>query len=213
MPKPDKVLRARPISEAQVAVSKLKRVLLFHPKPICEELDPQMCVCRKGERKGGKKTKVMTQCDGCLEWYHNDCAKIPDEFDAKNNDWMCEYCLDTPDREGYQRWKAGRKKPKKRHYKDTPKAQGAKLGGPELVQFSAPRAWDEKVQEIKERSRRNSIKKRKLQEAVEVMIDTGGHHLVDAEGMAGLEARPVDDALIDEMVVSGRVAIESSEDD
>lgn len=195
MPKPDKVLRARPISEAQAAVSKLKRVLLFHPRPICEQLEAQMCVYRKGERKGGKKTKVMTQCDCCYEWYHNDCANIPDDFDAENNEWKCEYCLESPDREGYQ-MEVGQKKPKKRHFKDVPK-QGATLGGPALAQFSAPHVWDGKVEEIKERSRRNSIKKRKLQEAVEVMIDTGGHHLVDAEGMAGLEARPVDDALID----------------
>lgn len=33
----------------------------------------------------------------------------------------------------------------------------------------------------------------------------GGHHLVDAEGMAGLELRPVDEGIIDEMVGAGIV--------
>jgi len=48
-------------------------------------------------------------------------------------------------------------------------------------------------------------KKRKLTEAVEQLVAEGGHHLVDAEGMAGLELRPVDDGVIDEMVGAGIV--------
>ncbi len=47
--------------------------------------------------------------------------------------------------------------------------------------------------------------KRKLTEAVEQLVAEGGHHLVDAEGMAGLELRPVDDGAIDEMVGAGIV--------
>ena len=46
LPKPDKVLRNRPLKEVAAAVSKLKRVVLFHPKPIVEELPAQYCVCR-----------------------------------------------------------------------------------------------------------------------------------------------------------------------
>jgi hypothetical protein len=53
MPKPDKVLRFRPLKEVEHVVSKLKRVLLFHPKPIVEELPAKYCVCGKGERKRG----------------------------------------------------------------------------------------------------------------------------------------------------------------
>jgi hypothetical protein len=40
---------------------------------------------------------------------------------------------------------------------------------------------------------------------VEQLVAEGGHHLVDAEGMAGLELRPVDDGVIDEMVGAGIV--------
>jgi len=47
--------------------------------------------------------------------------------------------------------------------------------------------------------------KRKLTEAVEQLVAEGGHHLVDAEGMAGLELRPVDDGVIDELVGAGMV--------
>ena len=34
-----------------------------------------------------------------------------------------------------------------------------------------------------------------------------GHHLTDAEGMAGLEVRAVDDGFIDEMVGAGIIDI------
>ena len=56
------------------------------------------------------------------------------------------------------------------------------------------------MEEVKEVARRAAIRKRKLTEAVEHLVAERGHHLVDAEGMAGLELRPVDDGLVDEMV-------------
>jgi len=58
MPKPDKVLRFRPLKEVPEALAELKRVVLFHPKPIVEELKAKFCVCGKGERKSlGGETK------------------------------------------------------------------------------------------------------------------------------------------------------------
>ena len=44
-----------------------------------------------------------------------------------------------------------------------------------------------------------------MTEAVEQLVDEGGHHLVDAEGMAGLELRPVNDGMIDEVLQAGLV--------
>jgi hypothetical protein len=70
---------------------------------------------------------------------------------------------------------------------------------------TAPPSWEGKVAEIKELSRRATIKKRKLKEAVQVLVDEGGHHVMDEEGMAGLEVRGVDDGLVDEMVGAGLV--------
>ena len=71
--------------------------------------------------------------------------------------------------------------------------------------YSAPPSWDGKVKEVKELARRSAIKKRKLTEAVEQLVAEGGHHVVDAEGAAGLEMRPVDDGLVDELVGAGVV--------
>jgi hypothetical protein len=205
MPKPDKVLRFRPLKEVPEAVAKLKRVVLFHPKPIVEELKAKFCVCGKGERKAGKKSKLMIQCEECWEWYHSDCAGVEDAAAVQNDDWKCEWCTSDVDKEGYQRWKSGRKKAKKRHHKDVPKLNGAVLGGNPAVRYSAPPSWDGKVEQVKELARRAAIKKRKLTEAVEKLVDEGGHHLVDAEGMAGLELRPVNDGMIDEVLQAGLV--------
>ena len=189
MPKPDKVLRFRPLKEVPDAVTKLKRVVLIHPKPIVEELKAKFCICGKGERKMGKKSKDMIQCDECWEWYHSDCVGVEDVAAVQNDDWKCEWCNSVVDKEGYQRWKSGRKKAKKRHCKDVPKLSGAILGGDPAVRYSAPPSWEGKVEQVKELARRAAIKKRKLTEAVEKLVDEGGHHLVDAEGMAGLNYR------------------------
>ena len=205
MPKPDKVLRFRPLKEVSEAVAKLKRVVLIHPKPIVEELKAKFCICGKGERMAGKKSKLMIQCEECWEWYHSDCAGVEDAAAVQNADWKCEWCKSVVDKEGYQRWKSGRKKAKKRHRKDIPKLKGAILGGDPAVRYSAPPSWDGKVEQVKGLARRAAIKKRKLTEAVEKLVDEGGHHLVDAEGMAGLELRPVNDGMIDEVLEAGLV--------
>ena len=112
MPEPDKVLRSRPLVEVQAANAKLKKVVLFHPKPIVVQESAKMCVCRKPVRKGGKKTAAMTQCHECFEWFYNDCAGITDDRDLRGDKWKCEWCLDEVDREGFQRWRKDRKKTK-----------------------------------------------------------------------------------------------------
>lgn len=214
MPKPDVNSRQRPLKEMEAAISRLKRVVLFHPKPIVVELPAQYCVCRKGERTSGKKSREMVQCGECWEWYHFDCVRLADGTDVQNVDWKCEWCLDAVDRAGYQRWRTGRNIPKKRHHRDRPRVNGAQLGQNPPRRYSAPQSWEGKVEEVKELARRAAVKKRKLKDAVEKLIDEGGHHVVDAEGMAGLELRPADEGLVDDFVATGRVdpdAISDSE--
>jgi hypothetical protein len=114
--------------------------------------------------------------------------------------------------EGYQRWRKGRKKAKRRHQRDAPRLNGAVLGGDPPPRYSAKPTWEGKVAEVQELARRAAVKKRKLTEAVEQLLAEGGHHLVDAEGMAGLELRPVDDGMIDEVVAAGIVNEEEFEE-
>ena len=207
MQKPDKVLRSRPLREVESALSKLKRVVLFHSHPIVEELPNQYCVCRKGEHVSHNNSADMIQCEECWEWFHFKCVGINDQGDVGDGAWKCEWCVGGIDKEGYQRWKSGRKKPKKRHNKDMPKHHGAQLGQDAPLRYSAPVTWEGKVAEVKELARRAAIKKRKLTEAVEQLVVQEGHHLTDAEGMAGLEVRAVDDGFIDEMVGAGIIDI------
>jgi hypothetical protein len=86
-----------------------------------------------------------------------------------------------------------------------PRLNGAVLGQDKPLRYSAPPTWEGKVAEVQELARRAAVKKRKLTEAVEQLVAEGGHHLVDAEGMAGLELRPVDEGFVDEMVGAGIV--------
>ena len=214
LPKPDKVLRNRPLKEVAAAVSKLKRVVLFHPKPIVEKLPAQYCVCRKDEGGPKGKSKEMVQCADCWEWYHFACVGLADGQDVGNVNWKCEWCLDGADREGYHRWRSGRNIPKKRHHRDRPRLNGAQLGGNPPPRHSAPPTWEGKVAEVKELARRAAVKKRKLKEAAEQLVDEGGHHMVDAEGMAGLQLRAADDGLVDEFIGSGEIdpeAIDNSD--
>lgn len=213
MPKPDKSLRPRPMKEVEAILSKLKRVVLFHPDPIVEELPPQYCVCKKGETTKHGKEAQMIQCDECWEWFHFACVDIESDADVEDDEWKCEWCQSDVDKEGYQRWRSHRKKPKKRHSRDIPRLHGAQLGQNPPSRFSAPATWEGKVAEVKELSRRAAIKKRKLTEAAELLVVQEGHHLMDAEGMAGLEARAVDDGLVDEMLEAGYLDDVEMDDD
>jgi len=113
MPKPDKVLRFRPLKEVSEAVAKLKRVVLIHPKPIVEELKAKFCICGKGERKAGKKSMLMIQCEECWEWYHSDCAGIEDAAAVQNADWKCDWCKNGFDKRAINDGKVDEKKRRK----------------------------------------------------------------------------------------------------
>lgn len=205
MPKPDMVLRNRPLHEAEEVMARLKRVVLFHPDPLIMKLDSTYCVCGKGVRKRGKKTKRMICCDKCLEWFYFDCVGLPDDCDVSELDWKCEWCLSKLDKEGRQAWRTGRKKAKYRHRSDRPVDRGATNEGSPPPRYSTPPKWDDRRALIEELSRRKGVKKRKLMVRVQELSDEGGHHLVDAEGPTRLQLRPVDDTLVDDFVGAGLV--------
>jgi hypothetical protein len=212
MGKPDKVLRTRPLKELQWATLKLKKVALFHPDRIVVPVPSQYCVCRKEEHHKDVETKEMLQCEECWEWFHFGCVGLQDGTDVSALSWNCEWCRDKADNQGKQRWKTGRKKPKLRHVSDVPRLKGGVKGGNPPQQYSAPVSWEGKVAEIKEIARRAAIKKKKLTEDVEKLMGAGGHHLVDSEGLAGLQARPVDNLMIDDALDAGLVAVPEDEE-
>lgn len=213
LPKPDKLLRTRPLSEVNAALARLNVVLHFHPDPVVVELPLIMCVCGKGERNRDGDELRMVQCDECYEWFHFDCVQLDDDCDVAALEWKCEWCTNGADHQGKQRWTTGRKKAKLRHVNDAPRARGAKADEEPPARYSAAPTWDGKVTEIKELARREAVKKRKLHEAAESLVGKGGHHLVDAEGLGGLELRAVDECLVDDFINAGIIDDEMQGDD
>jgi hypothetical protein len=212
MPKPDFALRTRPLQEVEDAIKQLRNVILFHPDKISTLLTSIYCVCRRRADHFGANNKGMIQCTKCFEWFHIECIAeedIPEEGDEKHN---CEYCRRDTDVEGYQRWYSDRKNPKKRHLNDRPISNGVQLGQDLPPRYSSPKDWEGKVKETKEMSRRKAVKKRKLEEAAQNIVDAGGHHTVDMQGMNGLSARPVTDELVDELIQIGDVDPEQFND-
>jgi hypothetical protein len=212
MPKPDFALRSRPLKDVEECLKKLKSVILFHPDELAMKVEAKYCVCGHGEHKSGQKSHRMIQCVDCHDWFHEDCVELIGNVDLDQVVWKCEWCSDAPDKIGMQRWRTGRKRPKLRHLNDRPIVAGVGIGEDKPQTFTEPKQWEGKMIEIKEISRRKSIKKRKLEESVQELMDKGGHHMVDAEGQNGLELRPVDDTLIDEMVGAGIINPESEDD-
>ena len=52
-------------------MKQLRRVVLLHPDELVRAVPARFCVCGKGERTKGKKSKQMIQCDECYEWFHH----------------------------------------------------------------------------------------------------------------------------------------------
>ena len=208
MAKPDLLLRSRPLRDVAPALELLTKVVLFHPEPIAKELVAQYCVCRKARSDG------MVQCDGCYDWFHPKCVGPASAATVEGEPWKCKWCLSEPNKVGKQRWDfGGVRRGKLRHHLDTPRHRGVVAGQEVIPRYSAPATWDGKVEEIRELARRNAVIKKKLTEDVEAFVQRGGHHLVDAVGMAGLEARPVDDGLVDEILAAGMLSSSDEEEE
>ena len=77
MPKPDAVLRDRPISEVVPAINKLRRVALLSPFEVSVKEETKYCVCRKGNMGD------MVQCLECFEWFHYNC--LTEDYQAAYN--------------------------------------------------------------------------------------------------------------------------------
>jgi hypothetical protein len=90
-----------------------------------------------------------------------DCVRLAEHADVQNVEWKCGWYVQQPDKEGKHRWVVpGQTKGKLRHYKDVPKRNGGVLGGDPPQQYSAPRSWEGKVEEVQELARRAAIKKK-----------------------------------------------------
>jgi hypothetical protein len=218
MQKPDKYLRIYPL-EIVVPVSKtLCTVLCFDCELIWPDLERKHCVCRNAGNKN------MLGCEMCYEWYHGGCLGLKTRAnkaaEAHDKDWMCGFCAGDEDDEGNQAW-VGRlassvTKSKRakltRNVADTPRAQGLVLDSPEYIAAKVL-LWEEIIAICESGGKKIRLEEKKLKDKAQRAIARGGHHVVDALGNGGVELRPVSNALVDELLVSGVIAFEDEEVD
>ena len=213
MKKPDKMLRHHGLKELEVHVKTLQRVLLFHPEDLVQELPPKYCICNKEKPAKMSENCFDVQCGKCYEWFHSDCVPFPKKFDKERDEFTCDWCARDPDAKGFQRWTYKRKLPKKRHLNDRPIAKGAKAGGEVPVRYTCPPLWADIKVMVREQARRIAVEKNKLKEQAQEIIEGGGHHLVDTQGMEGLEPADNDDALVDQLLEDGIMELEDEDSD
>ena len=157
----------------------------------------------------------MIECGKCEEWYHPPCivATVPKGFEAKEDvPFTCHFCETEADKKGFQRWKKGRKQPKKRHLNDRPIARKDQPGGELPPSYSAPPTWEGKVAETRERAQRAAVEKKNLEAAVQEIIDGGGHHMVDRQGLNGLEPLENNGLIQDDLLFNQEVHLEDDDD-
>ena len=188
-----------------MAVSKeVNGRILFHKEQLRHEIDRRRCFCK------AKSNGKMTLCDHCNEWYHHVCLGITEDEARDLHDWRCGYCLDTAPVNGLCEWKSrigqeGRKRPRvapKRHISDTPRAHGVLPFGMEQV-VVGPSSWGEIVALAKEEGKKINLAEKRRLANVAKLVKEGGHHVVDAVGAEGVEARAADSTLADELLHLG----------
>jgi hypothetical protein len=102
-----------------------------------------------------------------------------------------------------------------RHLNDRPISKGVKEGEDLPPRYSSPPDWEGGESERNQGNlqTKSNQKKRKLEEAAQNIVDGGGHHTVDMQGISGLSARAVTDELVDELIQIGEVDPEQISDD
>lgn len=52
-----------------------------------------LCTCRMPWNGHSKdEGKRMAECEGCLDWFHQECEDIPEEVFAREQEWVCSKC-------------------------------------------------------------------------------------------------------------------------
>lgn len=201
LPRPDAVLRKHPLQKVMGVAESLTAQVLFHPHSIYHKEKRRRCFC--GIKSEGK----MGLCDSCNQWYHYGCLGMTfDDLEADKN-WKCGYCRGKPDSDGICEWKMtipqGKRKRKKvapsRHFRDTPLARGVGPDEDDLLDVG-PHTWDDTVAAAQSGGKRINAKMLAYKKRAEKLVEEGGHHIVDEMGAAGLQARDVDQVLVNDLL-------------
>jgi hypothetical protein len=199
--RPDAVLRKHPLQKVMAAVPLLTTHVVFHPQPIFHQAKRPRCFC------GIKSEKDMALCDTCLQWFHFACLGLSGKELQAIDDWKCGYCRGKPDQDGMCEWKmpipqGDRKRKKvapKRHVDDTPCARGV-ADDQDDMRDVGPRTWDDTVADARKGGKAINVKMVALKRRAEKLVKEGGHHIVDEMGAVGLQAREVNQVLVNDLL-------------
>ncbi len=210
--KPDQILRFSPLDVVLEQSKIVSKVLLFHPDKIRRDIPRQRCFCNT------KSNGQMLLCEACDEWYHFRCIGVTEEEARAADNWQCGYCVGRPDADGNRDWtlaipQGKRKKAKvapARNDADTPRARGVQPHGDEVV-HQGPSSWADCVALAREGGRKINMTEAKYKKKAMQIVKQGGHHVVDAVTLGGVQARGVDATLVDDLI--GQGMLEADEDD
>jgi hypothetical protein len=185
-------------------VKELHTVLLFDLRPIMTETERRRCFCKN------KSTAQMIMCNSCDEWFHFECVGLNNHDIAQLGDFECGWCEGEPDEDGNRLWKraipqGNRKRARKapdRNDSDTPRALGIAVDGDEMVAIG-PRSWAQVRASAREEGKKINLLEMKRKAKAQRVVNGGGHHIVDEIVLGGMQARRVDQQLVDELDEQG----------
>lgn len=212
--KPDVELRKVALHKVMNVTKHVTDQILFHPQTIFRREKRRRCYCKV------KSELEMVLCDACSQWYHFDCVGLTDEQASAAVDWRCGYCLSAPKDNGMCSWDLaipqGDRKRKKvapdRHKDDTPKKRGVQEHQDDF-HFVGPETWDDVKRSAQEGGRQINLKMLTQKNKARKIVKEGGHHVVDEMSAAGLQAREVDDVLVDDLLGQGLLDEEDDGED
>lgn len=212
--KPDVELRKVALQKVLEQTKHVTDQILFHPETIYHREKRRRCFCKV------KAEKEMVFCGGCSQWYHLGCVGLSEEQARAAVGWRCGYCISVPKGDGMCSWKLaipqGDRKRKKvapdRHKDDTPKKRGVQEHQDDF-HFVGPKTWDDVKLSAREGGRQINLKMLAQKAKARKIVKEGGHHVVDEMSAAGLQAREVDDVLVDDLLGQGLLDEEDDSED
>lgn len=162
----------------------------------------------------------MLLCEECDEWYHNACIGVDEEEAKAAVNWRCGYCQAAPDDEGNREWSLavpqGKRKRAKvapiRNDAHTPKARRVQPLGDETV-FAGPASWADCQQLARDGGHKINIAEAKYKKKAMKIVKEGGHHIIDEMALGGVQARGVDNTMVDDLVGLGLLELDYEQDE
>jgi hypothetical protein len=213
--KPDLYLRKERLELVVEEVKRSAKFLCIHPDPICQPKTPQYCFC------GALENQSMIQCSICDEWFHYRCLKMTSKEVNDLQQFVCGWCNGRDESQALteddlleQEWdfehfeiKMSKKLEKlnpsvKREevplgFKEKDKSDRKKSKHAGYVGLSS---FGMMALQLKEVAKETHKRRKKAKETARAKKGQLGHHQGDAQGVGGLEAVPLNDHQVEQII-------------